>query len=240
MPNIMFHNNTYSFGNDNLNLQYFDSGDLHGNDNFRIPDQNPPVYEVLNRINPALLQSALAATIDGKPVPLTAKVIKDCTLDIITLDNSVGKLIFHHSLAFLIAQAIYANSSNAQLSTLSVTEQECSLHFITENASDWSTDSLEKQLKQCIADNAAIQIIDAFQKEMLVETYPSLAQPFAQTMLIEYDDYDFVPVAARQSFVLPVSESDIFVTNTKLITNFTISQSIDNHIVTVIAVRNNS
>ncbi|MBQ5658212.1 MAG: hypothetical protein IIV02_01635, partial [Peptococcaceae bacterium] len=84
MPNIMFHNNTYSFGNDNLNLQYFDSGDLHGNDNFRIPDQNPPVYEVLNRINHALLQSALAATIDGKPVPLTAKVIKDCTLDIIT------------------------------------------------------------------------------------------------------------------------------------------------------------
>ena len=44
MPNITFRDKTISFGNNNLYLQYFDSGDLHGNDNFRIPDQNPPVY----------------------------------------------------------------------------------------------------------------------------------------------------------------------------------------------------
>ncbi|MBQ2021867.1 MAG: hypothetical protein II211_05620, partial [Peptococcaceae bacterium] len=72
MPNIMFHNNTYSFGNDNLNLQYFDSGDLHGNDNFR--KQSKPLlgYEALQQIEPALLHSALAATNNGVPAPLTA------------------------------------------------------------------------------------------------------------------------------------------------------------------------
>ena len=39
MINIIFRSQTISFDNDNLNLQYFDSGDLHGNDNFRIPDK---------------------------------------------------------------------------------------------------------------------------------------------------------------------------------------------------------
>ena len=221
MPNIIFHNNTYTFGNENLNLQYFNSGDLHGNDNFRIQDQNPPIYEVLNRINPALLQSALAATIDNTPVPLTAKITKDCSLDIITLDDEAGKLIFHYSLAFLIAQTIYTNNPNIQLSALSVTEQECNLHFITENTVDFSTDFLKSQLKQRITDNAAIQIIDAFQKEMLLETYSSLLHPYAKNFMQIYDDYDYVTVAVRQSYVLPIPNDMILITNPLLIKDFT-------------------
>ena len=156
MPNIMFHNNTYSFGNDNLNLQYFDSGDLHGNDNFRIPDQNPPVYEVLNRINPALLQSALAATIDGKPVPLTAKVIKDCTLDIITVNEPAGKIIYYQSLAFLVAQTMYALNADLQLTSVNISESQCTLQFVG-NAANCGQKSLDEYVQQTIENNAGIQ-----------------------------------------------------------------------------------
>lgn len=221
MINIIFRSQTISFDNDNLNLQYFDSGDLHGNDNFRIPDKNPPVYEILNRIDPILLQSALAAAIDGQPVPLTAKISKDCTLDIITLDDITGKQIFHHSLAFLIAQTIFETYPTAALQNITVSNTNCVLQFAADFAFTDCT-ILKEQLLRHLQTNIAIQRIDAFQKEMLVETYSSLLQPYAQTMLAQYDDYDFVPVAARQNFVLPVQEQDLFVTNTAILKDFSL------------------
>lgn len=92
MPNVIFRDKlVYSFNRSAFSLQYFDSGDLHGNDNFRTQDVSVPIYEILNQIDPDILHSALAATINNKPVPLTAKITEDCTLDIITIDAPDGK-----------------------------------------------------------------------------------------------------------------------------------------------------
>ena len=54
MLDIIFQNSKYSFNNTALNLQYFDSGDLHGNDNFRTQNKSLSVYEILQQINPLL------------------------------------------------------------------------------------------------------------------------------------------------------------------------------------------
>jgi hypothetical protein len=83
--------------------------------------------------------------------------------------------------------------------------------------------------------NAAIQVVDAFQKEMLIETYPSLSQPYAETLLIPYDAYDFVPVAVRKNFVLPVTSHTILAANPKLLTNFSLSHTVVNNIYTITA-----
>ena len=222
MPNITFRDKTISFGNNNLYLQYFDSGDLHGNDNFRIPDQNPPVYEVLNQINPTLVQLAMAAVIDGKTVPLTEKITKDCTLDIITLEESKGKQIYHDSLAFLIAQTVFAYNAEWQLAAITVSDENCILQF-TANAQVPEYTAIKQRLTETIQNTAAIQIITGFQKEMLIETYASLSQPYAQTLLAQYDDYDFVPIAARQNFVLPITEKMVLVTNPSVIKEYTIT-----------------
>lgn len=223
MPTVKFHNSMYTFGNEDLHLQYFDSGDLHGNDNFRMPDKNPPVYEVLNHIDPTLLQNALAATIDEKPVSLTTKISKDCSLDVITLENPIGKTLYHQTLAFLIAQTIYATHKNTILTTIEIDSTYCKLQFATEQAVPLTEESLGAQLSQVITDNAAIQLIDAFQKEMLLETYPSLSQLYAKNFLADYDDYDFVTVAVRQNFVLPIPDHTILVTNPTLIKDYSIT-----------------
>ena len=239
MPDIMFRNKPYSFENSALNLQYFDSGDLHGNDNFRTQSKPLLVYEALQQIEPALLHSALAATINGVPAPLTAKINQNCTLDIITVNEPAGKIIYYQSLAFLVAQTMYALNADLQLTSVNISESQCTLQFVG-NAANCGQKSLDEYVQQTIENNAAIQLIDAFQKEMLMETYPSLSQPYAQTILAQYDAYDFVPVAVRQNFVLPVAENDIFVANPKLITDFTLSQSIENDIFTIVAARNPS
>ena len=222
MTTIRFRNNTYTFDNCDLNLQYFDSGDLHGNDNFRIPDQNPPVYEVLNQIDPTLMQSAMAAVIDGKTVPLTEKITKDCVLDIVTLEENEGKQIYHDSLAFLIAQTAFACNTEWQLAAITVSDENCTLQF-TSNAQMPEYTAIKQQLTETIQNTAAIQIITGFQKEMLTETYASLSQPYAQTLLAQYDDYDFVPIAARQNFVLPITEKTVLVTNPSVIKEYTIT-----------------
>lgn len=235
MPDVMFQNKRYSFHNTSLNLKYFDSGDLHGNDNFRTENKPLFVYEVLQKIDPALLQAALAATINNTAVPLTAKITEDCTLDIITVNSPEGKTIYYQSLAFLIAQAMYELYPEIRLATLSVLETQCSLQFITNNDFICNTEAIDQQLVQVMDNNAAIQVVDAFQKEMLIETYPSLSQPYAETLLIPYDAYDFVPVAVRKNFVLPVTSHTILAANPKLLTNFSLSHTVVNNIYTITA-----
>jgi len=233
MLDIIFQNSKYSFDNSALNLQYFNSGDLHGNDNFRTQNKSLSVYEILQQINPDLLYSALAAKLNGIPVPLTAKVTNNCTLDIITINEPQGKSIYYNSLAFLVAQAVYELEPEIQLATISTSKTHCSLQFIIDNVFAHDTDSVDKQLAQVIETNVAIQLIDAFQKEILLETYPSLSQPYAETILAQYDDYDFVPVAVHQNFVLPVLHNAILVTNPKQLTGFSISHTIANNIYTI-------
>jgi len=233
MLDIIFQNSKYSFDNSALNLQYFNSGDLHGNDNFRTQNKSLSVYEILQQINPDLLYSALAAKLNGIPVPLTAKVTNNCTLDIITINEPQGKSIYYNSLAFLVAQAVYELEPEIQLATISTSKTHCSLQFIINNVFAHDTDSVDKQLAQVIETNVAIQLIDAFQKEILLETYPSLSQPYAETILAQYDDYDFVPVAVHQNFVLPVLHNAILVTNPKQLTGFSISHTIANNIYTI-------
>ncbi len=238
MTTIRFRDNTYTFDNGDLNLQYFDSGDLHGNDNFRTQSKTLSVYEVLQYIDPSLLRSALAASINDTSVPLTEKITKDCTLDIITINDTKGKSIYHHSLAFLIAQTVYTLDINAQLAALAVSDSQCFLQFIVDSSNTCPLVLLDNQLGKIMAEPAAIQMINGFQKEMLVETYPSLSQPYANMFLAQYDDYDFVTVAARQNFVLPIQKDTLLVTNPEQIQNFTLSYSLDNGIYTIIATHN--
>ena len=99
----------------------------------------------------------------------------------------------------------------------------CTLQFdISDNAA-LSDDAIREQLEQLLSDKTAIQVISAWQKEMLLQTYPSLLQPYTQQVLKDYDDYDFVPVAVRKNFVLPVEENAIFVLSPDALRNYHLS-----------------
>lgn len=93
---------------------------------------------------------------------------------------------------------------------------------ISDNAA-LSDDAIREQLEQLLSDKTAIQVISAWQKEMLLQTYPSLLQPYTQQVLKDYDDYDFVPVAVRKNFVLPVEENAIFVLSPDALRNYQLS-----------------
>ncbi len=224
MPNVIFRDKlVYSFNRSAFSLQYFDSGDLHGNDNFRTQDVSVPIYEILNQIDPDILHSALAATINNKPVPLTAKITEDCTLDIITIDAPDGKMIYYRSLAFFLAQAVFLLDPSTRLTVFDTAADHCTLQFDISDNAVLSDDAIREQLEQLLSDKTAIQVISAWQKEMLLQTYPSLLQPYAQQVLKDYDDYDFVTVAVRKNFVLPVEENAIFVLSPDALRNYHLS-----------------
>lgn len=200
----------YTFNINNLNLEYFDSGDLHGNDNFRINNASLPVYKVLLQIDTDLLSRAVAATLNGKLVSLTENITNDCSLEIITTDTPVGKMISNRSLAFILAQTIFSLQPNTCLKDVFITQNKSILYY------DYSSDimppvSIIKQaFTEQLSNHTAIQTRDSFQKEVLLDNFPSLLQPYAQRQLNNYDEFEFVPIALRNNFALPINKDDIF------------------------------
>jgi len=219
---------TYTFENSEFQFCYYDSGDLHGNDNFRALDVTPSIYEIINRIDPTLLETALAAVMDNTLVPLTQKVENDCTLDIVTCEKKEGRYIYHNSLAFLLAQTIFELAPTSKLLDVVVTDEACNLNFDMDVSSDLDGETIEAYLSALLKTKIAIQTVYGMQKETLLENYPSLSQPYAQNFMQSYDAYDFVTVAIHNQFALPIGEKEFIIPNPLVIKNFKLKTTIDN------------
>ncbi|MCX8195205.1 MAG: threonine--tRNA ligase [Candidatus Micrarchaeota archaeon] len=64
------------------------------------------VTEAIRQLSRELLHSCIAAEVDGRAVDLSFRIGKDCKLIPITFDSPLGKEIFWHSSAHLLAHAV--------------------------------------------------------------------------------------------------------------------------------------
>jgi len=62
--------------------------------------------DVIKSIGPGLAKASLAATLDGKPVDLSAKIDRDAAFSALTFDSEQGKEVLRHSTSHLMAQAV--------------------------------------------------------------------------------------------------------------------------------------
>lgn len=62
--------------------------------------------DAIGMVSKRLLSASLAAVVDGKPVDLSSKITKDCSIKAWTFDSKEGKEVFWHSSAHLLAQAV--------------------------------------------------------------------------------------------------------------------------------------
>ena len=124
MPRILFHQQSYEISA-SLDLACSQEGDLHGNSNIFTSKRYPQAYEVLAQIDPALLEEALAVTLDDSLTALEAKIPTDCRLDVVTAASLAGRKISHRTLALLIAQAARQLAPEAALQDLAATAENC-------------------------------------------------------------------------------------------------------------------
>ncbi|BCA79801.1 threonine--tRNA ligase [Desulfuromonas sp. AOP6] len=64
------------------------------------------VLEVAGSISEGLARQSVAAKIDGHPVDVTSTLVRDCRLELITLNSADGLDVYRHSAAHLMAHAV--------------------------------------------------------------------------------------------------------------------------------------
>ena len=64
------------------------------------------VYEIAKQISEGLARAAVGGKINGKVVEMRSIVNEDCNLEILTFADDEGKLIYRHTAAHILAQAI--------------------------------------------------------------------------------------------------------------------------------------
>ena len=70
-------------------------------------DQEASVLDVCKKISEGLARMATCAEVDGEVVDLRHTISKDCTLNILTFDNSLeGKKAYWHTTAHILSQAV--------------------------------------------------------------------------------------------------------------------------------------
>jgi len=69
-------------------------------------EENVTPLKVAQDISSGLARAALAAEVDGETVDLSYVIEKDCTLNILTFDDSEGKKAFWHTSSHILAQAV--------------------------------------------------------------------------------------------------------------------------------------
>ncbi len=62
--------------------------------------------EVASAISEGLFRNAVCAKVDGELVDLSAKIEKDCTLEIVTLKDKEGLDVYRHTASHVLAQAV--------------------------------------------------------------------------------------------------------------------------------------
>lgn len=202
---------TYTISSVDWTLDYVETGDRHGNNNIRSNLEYPSVFQFLCAIDPILSQNALAATIDEKPVSLATKLNTDCQLDIITAETPIGRIIYHRTLAFLLAKCVSSLTSDFKLQNIEVTEKQCILRFPSIHYKSSSHKNvLESELAAVMEQNSPLMKKDIWPKEMLLSSFASLQCPYNQIILSQYDDYESVPIIFQDNFALVTDENSIF------------------------------
>ncbi|MEG1509129.1 MAG: threonine--tRNA ligase [Clostridia bacterium] len=64
------------------------------------------VYEVAKSISEGLAKSAICGKLNGELVDLTTTIDKDSALEILTFNDDEGKLVYRHTTAHILAQAV--------------------------------------------------------------------------------------------------------------------------------------
>ncbi|MFO7273725.1 MAG: threonine--tRNA ligase [Bacillota bacterium] len=64
------------------------------------------IAEAVAQIGRGLAKAALAAKVDGRLVDLSAKLEKDCTLQVLTFKDEEGREVFRHTSTHIMAQAV--------------------------------------------------------------------------------------------------------------------------------------
>jgi len=146
------------------------------------------VFDAASIIGPGLAKAAIAGKINGKIIDTRTEIKESADFEIITLKSSDANLIFRHSIAHIMAEAVKRMFPDAQFGIGPTIENGFYYDFLLPRAltsADLAT--VEKNMKEIIKSKAKFtkQIIS---KEDALKLFTETNQPFKVELIEELGD----------------------------------------------------
>jgi len=124
-----------------------------------------PVMNIVKELPHKIQKAALAGLVNDKPVDLSYKINEDCTLKILTFEDDLGKEVFRHSTAHLMAHAITELYPDAKLTIGPVVDEGYYYDIDHEPFKPEDLVKIEKRMKELAKKDIKISREDMTKKE---------------------------------------------------------------------------
>ena len=202
MPDILFQDGiTYHIELAERIFEFQDNGDRWGNTMIKFDYDVVTVEEIIKQITPQLLAYTVAVQLNDELAGLQKRVDYDCSLKLITLEDSLGREIAHYIYAFLISNYIYeVRNYTAQIVQYQYDSEKFYCEFKTTAVVE--ADELYAWLAQKVESKTEILFLNQYQKNAAIDRYSSIVQPYSQMQLDCLDEFDFLELSALGDFAL--------------------------------------
>ena len=130
--------------------------------------QGTSIMEITNDISRGLAKSALAAKLNGKKVDLSTLVNEDSSLEILTFDSEEGQVIYRHSSAHIMAQAVKRLKAGAKFGIGPAISEGFYYDFdLPENFSAEDLNRIEQEIEKIIKEDHPYERIEVSRDEAI-------------------------------------------------------------------------
>lgn len=120
--------------------------------------KNTAAFDVIKSISMGLYKASCAVLIDGNISDLRAILDSDCTLEVLTFDNELGKKAYRHTAAHVMAQAVKRLYPDTKLATGPATDDGFFYDFkVKAPFTREDLNKIEKEIKKIIKENIPIE-----------------------------------------------------------------------------------
>lgn len=136
------------------------------------------LLEIARDISPKLAKEALAAKVDGRARDLSAKVDKDCSVEILTFEDEEGRKAFWHSTSHVMAQAVKRLFPETKLAIGPAIDEGFYYDFDRdESFTPSDLEKIENEMAKIVAENYPFCRIDVTKEEALSE-FKKMGEPY--------------------------------------------------------------
>lgn len=162
------------------------------------------VYDVAKDISEGLARVACAGEVNGEVVDLRTELVKDCTLNIITANDTEGLKVIRHTASHVLAQAVKRLYPDAKVTIGPAIEDGFYYDFDAEPFSREDLDKLEAEMKRIIKEGHELKRF-TLPREDAIRFMQEKGEPYKVELIEElpeeaeisfYDQGEFVDLCA--------------------------------------------
>lgn len=131
-------------------------------------DSSIKVGEVAQRISPALYKKALGAKVNGEEAELMTVIDKDCSLEILTFEDELGRWTLRHTASHMLAQAVKRLYPNVKLAIGPAIDNGFYYDFDADFAfTPEMLESIEKEIEKIAKEDLALERFELPREEAI-------------------------------------------------------------------------